>query len=40
MTTGKMLIDGEWVDASNGATYTVPNPATEEPVGRAPDATD
>jgi aldehyde dehydrogenase (NAD+) len=39
MTTGKMLIDGEWVDASNGATYTVPNPATEEPVGRAPDAT-
>ena len=39
MKTGKMLIDGEWVDASNGATYTVPNPATEELVGRAPDAT-
>ena len=35
----KMLIDGRWVDASNGATYRVPNPATEEPVGSAPDAT-
>src|SRR5207302_449480 len=34
-----MLIDGCWVDASNGATYSVPNPATEEPVGSAPDAT-
>ena len=37
--THKMLIDGCWVDASNGATYSVPNPATEEPVGSAPDAT-
>src|SRR5262249_23360536 len=35
----KMLIDGAWTDASNGATYLVPNPATEEPVGAAPDAT-
>jgi acyl-CoA reductase-like NAD-dependent aldehyde dehydrogenase len=34
-----MLIDGAWTDASNGATYTVPNPATEEIVGAAPDAT-
>src|SRR4030095_11144040 len=38
-TTKKMLIDGKWTDASNGATYAVPNPATEEPVGSAPDAT-
>jgi aldehyde dehydrogenase (NAD+) len=37
--TKKMLIDGAWTDASNGATYAVPNPATEEPVGSAPDAT-
>src|SRR5438132_5133286 len=35
----KMFVDGEWVAASNGATYTVPNPATEEPVGAAPEAT-
>ncbi len=39
MQTAKMLIDGAWTDASNGATYTVPNPATEETVGAAPDAT-
>src|SRR5262245_40232723 len=37
--TKKMLIDGAWTDASNGATYLVPNPATEESVGAAPDAT-
>ena len=35
----KMFVDGEWVAASNGATYAVPNPATEEPVGAAPEAT-
>ena len=35
----RMFIDGEWTEASNGATYAVPNPATEEPVGTAPDAT-
>ncbi len=34
-----MLVDGRWVDATGGATYDVPNPATEEIVGRAPDAT-
>jgi aldehyde dehydrogenase (NAD+) len=34
-----MFIDGKWVEASSGATYSVPNPATEEPVGTAPDAT-
>ncbi len=39
MTTARMLIDGEWCGASGGATFPVPNPATEEPVGRAPDAT-
>jgi aldehyde dehydrogenase (NAD+) len=35
----RMLIDGQWVEAANGATYAVPNPATEEPAGTAPDAT-
>jgi acyl-CoA reductase-like NAD-dependent aldehyde dehydrogenase len=35
----RMLIDGQWVEASNGAAYEVPNPATEEAVGTAPDAT-
>src|SRR5207244_2880892 len=35
----RMFIDGEWVEASTGATYEVPNPATEAPVGSAPDAT-
>ena len=34
-----MLIDGAWVEASNRATYDVPNPATEERVDTAPDAT-
>src|SRR5262245_6544487 len=35
----RMFIDGAWVDAANGATYTIPNPATEESIGTAPDAT-
>jgi len=35
----QMLIDGKWCGASNGATYDVPNPATEETIGSAPDAT-
>ncbi len=35
----KMFIDGKWVGAANGATYAVPNPATEETIGTAPDAT-
>src|SRR5438046_8959383 len=34
----RMFIDGQWVEASNGATYAIPNPATEEPIGTAPDA--
>lgn len=38
----RMLIDGEWVDAASGATRTVINPATEEPVADVPygDAAD
>src|SRR2546428_8013031 len=35
----RMFVDGKWVEASNGATYAIPNPATEEPIGTAPDAT-
>ena len=35
----RMFIDGKWAEASNGATYDVPNPATEESVGTAPNAT-
>lgn len=34
----RMFIDGEWAEASTGARYEVPNPATEETVGSAPDA--
>src|SRR6516165_72618 len=33
----QLLIGGKWVDASDG-TYEIVNPATEEPVGRAPNA--
>lgn len=32
----KQCIDGEWVDASNGATWDVINPATEEKVRTVP----
>jgi len=35
----RMFIDGTWVEASTGARYDVPNPATEETIGSAPDAT-
>jgi phenylacetaldehyde dehydrogenase len=34
----QLLVGGKWVDASGG-TYEIVNPATEEPVGQAPDAT-
>ncbi len=34
----QLLVGGKWVDASGG-TYEIVNPATEEPVGRAPDGT-
>lgn len=33
----RLLIDGEWVDGDNG-TYDIFNPATEEVVGSAPEA--
>src|SRR3989442_12541577 len=35
----RMFVDGKWVEASNGATYAIPKPATEEPIGTAPYAT-
>jgi len=35
----RMYIDNQWVEASGGASYQVPNPATEEVIGSAPDAT-
>ena len=33
-----MYIDGKWVESSSGATTRLPNPATEEIVASAPDA--
>jgi acyl-CoA reductase-like NAD-dependent aldehyde dehydrogenase len=33
-----MFIDGKWTGAASGRTYDVPNPATEESIGAAPDA--
>ena len=35
----RMMIDGQWVEAADGRTYAIPNPATEEIIGTAPDAT-
>src|SRR4051812_47811322 len=35
----RMFIDGQWADASNGAAYAIPNLATEDTLGTAPDAT-
>jgi len=34
----QMYIDGRWVDADNGATFGIVNPATEEVFAAAPDA--
>jgi acyl-CoA reductase-like NAD-dependent aldehyde dehydrogenase len=34
----RLYIDGKWLDADSGARYELPNPATEECVGLAPDA--
>src|SRR6185437_284914 len=34
----QLYIDGQWVAAREGASYGVINPATEEEIGRAPDA--
>jgi acyl-CoA reductase-like NAD-dependent aldehyde dehydrogenase len=33
-----MYVDGKWVDAEGGASYALPNPATEETIATAPDA--
>src|SRR5690242_18920966 len=33
-----MFIDGKWTPAASGRTYDVPNPATEQTIGSAPDA--
>src|SRR2546428_9372152 len=35
----RMMIDGQWVEAADGRTYAIPNPATEEIIGTAPEAT-
>ncbi len=34
----RMYNDGKWVEAASGATYEIPNPATEEIFATAPDA--
>ena len=31
-------IDGKWVDAQDGSTFNVVNPATEEVIGSAPNS--
>jgi aldehyde dehydrogenase (NAD+) len=36
--TYRLYIDGAWIDAGGGATYDLVNPATEEVIGRAPNA--
>lgn len=36
--TYRLYIDGKWGDAEGGKTYDIINPATEEVVARAPDA--
>ncbi|MCH8035782.1 MAG: aldehyde dehydrogenase family protein [Proteobacteria bacterium] len=36
--TYDMYVDGKWVSASGGKTYDIINPATEEVIGHAPDA--
>jgi succinate-semialdehyde dehydrogenase/glutarate-semialdehyde dehydrogenase len=37
--TSRMLIDGRWVHAASGRSFTVSNPATDEPVAHVPAAT-
>ena len=34
----RMYVDGKWLDAASGDSYALQNPATEAPVGIAPDA--
>jgi len=38
MKTWQMYVDGKWCDAEGGRSYALPNPATEEEIARAPDA--
>ena len=38
MGAAQMFIDGKWTPAASGRTYDVPNPATEQTIGSAPDA--
>lgn len=40
LKTYQMLIDGEWVDASDGVTFESVNPATGEPWARIAEATE
>jgi succinate-semialdehyde dehydrogenase/glutarate-semialdehyde dehydrogenase len=35
-----LYIDSKWRAASNGATFTIINPATEEPLGQMASATE
>jgi aldehyde dehydrogenase (NAD+) len=38
MKTWQMYVDGSWIDAEGGRAYSLPNPATEEEIALAPDA--
>jgi len=40
MTSGRMLIDGEWLDRSGGIHIEVEDPATQEIMGRVPVSSD
>ena len=34
----QLFIDGQWVDAESGKTFTTPNPATGEPLAEVAEA--
>jgi acyl-CoA reductase-like NAD-dependent aldehyde dehydrogenase len=38
MGTWQMYVEGKWIDAEGGRTYPLPNPATEERIALAPNA--
>src|SRR5689334_23564508 len=38
MNTYKLFIDGQWVDAESGKTFTTPNPATGETLAEVAEA--
>ena len=38
MKSHRMYVDGQWLEAVSGRASELPNPATEEPVARVPDA--